>query len=367
MWPTRWLLPCILTSVTIPRFTTEAAEQHPLSPKLAPEKVYLNHKPLLTLHRSLIEIESISGNEHDVGVYLHDYLVKHNYTVERQYVGSDEEKPRFNLLAYPGQERQTRVLLSSHIDTVPPFWPYEIRNHDEIWGRGSVDDKACVVTQIMALEELRASGEIQAADVGLLFVVGEETGGDGMRKANELNLSWESVIFGEPTELKLVSGHKGLTGFTITAHGKAAHSGYPWLGRNANSMLIPALAALDSIHLPSSTKYGNSTVNIGMIEGGVAANVVAESASASVGVRIADGSAQKMRKILLDAIKAVDDRLEVNFPVPGYGPVSIDSDVEGWRSILFASVLSYCPNECRDDPASCTSCSNEIRCFFSPS
>ena len=357
MWPTLWLLPCILTSVPLPRFTTAAAEQHPLSPRPGLEEVYFNYKPLLALHRSLVEIESLTGNEHDVGVYLHDYLVKHNYTVERQYVGTDTEKPRFNLLAYPGQERQTRVLLSSHIDTVPPFWPYEIRNHNEIWGRGSVDAKACVATQIIALEELRASGEIQAADVGLLFVVGEETGGDGMQTANKLNLSWGSVIFGEPTELKLVSGHKGITGFTITAKGKAAHSGYPWLGRNANSMLIPALVALDSIYLPSSTKYGNSTVNIGMIKGGVAGNVVAESATALVGVRIADGSAQKTRKLLLDAIKEVDDRLEVDFFAPGYGPVYIDSDVEGWRSILFDSILLHCPNECRDNSASC---SNDI-------
>ena len=338
----------------IPRFTTAAAEQHPLSPRPGPEEAYINYKPLLALHRSLVEFESITGNEHDVGEYLHGYLVKHNYTVERQYVGTDSEKPRFNLLAYPGQERQTRVLLSSHIDTVPPFWPYEIRNHDEIWGRGSVDAKACVTTQIMALEELRASGEVQAADVGLLFVVGEETGGDGMLKANELNLSWESVIFGEPTELKLVSGHKGIVGFTIAAHGKAAHSGYPWLGQNANSMLIPALAALDTLRLPSSEKYGNSTLNIGMIKGGVAANVVAESATALVGVRVADGSAQKIRKILLDAIEKVDDRLIVDFPVPGYGPVSIDSDVEGWRSILLESFLSYCPKAFDDNPALCS-------------
>ena len=357
MWPTRWLLPCIiLTSVPIPRFTTAAAEQHPLSPELAPEKVYSNHKPLLALHRSLIEIESITGNEHDVGVYLHDYLVKHNYTVERQYVGADPEKPRFNLLAYPGPKRQTRILLSSHIDTVPPFWPYEIRNHDEIWGRGSVDDKACVATQIFAVEELLASGEIQAADVGLLFVVGEETGGDGMLAANKLKLSWESVIFGEPTELKLVSGHKGIVGFTIKAHGKAAHSGYPWLGLSANSMLIRALAALDTLRLPSSEKYGDSTLNIGKIEGGVASNVVAESASAVVGVRIAAGNAQEMRKILLDAIKKADDRLEVDFTVPGYGPVFIDSDIEGWRSILLDSLLSHFPsaNAFRDNPVSCS-------------
>lgn len=268
MRPTQWLLQSILAIVPLQRFTTVAAEQppqQPLFPKRGPDEACSDHQPLLSLHKSLVEIQSITGNEYDVGIYLHDYLVKRHFTVERQYVdtGSDGlqggNKPRFNLLAYPGQKRNTRILLSSHIDTVPPFWPYERRNNDEIWGRGSVDAKACVATQIMAVEELRASGEIREADVALLYVVGEETGGRGMRTANKLNISWETVIFGEPTELKLASGHKGLLGLTVKATGKASHSGYPWLGRNANSMLIPALAALDTLELPSSAKYGNSS------------------------------------------------------------------------------------------------------------
>ena len=222
---------------------------------------------LLELHRNLVRIESITGNENTAGRYLADYLEGHNFTVEKQSIDSPTtkqqlpqspsaaESARFNILAYSGPSRQSRVLVSSHIDTVPPFWPYEVRNSNEIWGRGTVDAKGCVAAQITAVQELLSGGEIHPGDVAFLFVVGEETGGDGMRQANALQLTWETAIFGEPTDLKLASGHKGNLGFRITAKGKAGHSGYPWLGESANSMLIPALAVIDKLELPSSEKY----------------------------------------------------------------------------------------------------------------
>ena len=347
MRPTQCLLRCILAVVPLRCSTTLASEhrpQRPLAPIQRLDEAYSNHEPLLSLHQKLVEIESITGNEHGVGVYLHNYLIKHNFTVERQSVGTSsddlnsrqsDKKPRFNVFAYPGEKRQTRVLVSTHIDTVPPYWPYEIRNGNEIWGRGSVDAKACVATQIMAVDELRVSGEINPGDVALLFVVGEETGGDGMRTANELQLEWETVIFGEPTELKLASGHKGILFFHIKAQGKAAHSGYPWLGENANARLIPALAALLKTELPSSRKYGNSTLNIGRMGGGVAANVIPESATADVSIRIAEGSPQETRQIVLDVLNNVDDRLDTTFGEISYGPVYIDSDIEGRQSSEF--------------------------------
>ena len=96
-----------------------------------------------------------------------------------------------------------------HIDTVPPHYGYEVHNHNQIWGRGSVDDKACVAAQFHAVQELLASRDISPNDVSLLFVVGEELGGDGMRRVNDLEMEWHTVIFGEPTELKLATGHKG--------------------------------------------------------------------------------------------------------------------------------------------------------------
>src|SRR4051794_35120124 len=69
---------------------------------------------LLRLHRNLIEIESITGNEKQVGDWLSSYLEEHGFTVEKQHISDS----RFNVFAYPGKSRNTEILVSSHIDTV---------------------------------------------------------------------------------------------------------------------------------------------------------------------------------------------------------------------------------------------------------
>lgn len=295
-------------------------------------------KELLYLHRKLIEIESITENEHDVGSWLTSYLRDRDWTVERQEVSES----RYNLLAY-GKKRETTIVLSSHIDTVPPYWPYYYnKTTDVIGGRGSVDAKGSVAAMIMATVGLK---EQLQDDISLLFVVGEEIGGDGMRAFSswsERPSSHEIVIFGEPTEGKLVCGHKGMLGFVLKATGKAAHSGYPWLGVSANDVLVEGLGALLELrnHLPWSEKYGNTTMNFGRIQGGVAANVVAETASANIATRLAADTPDAVRAIIVDALKSVraaaqkaGGDLEVVWGSEGYPPVDIDCNIEGFETL----------------------------------
>ncbi|KAF2854882.1 acetylornithine deacetylase-like protein [Plenodomus tracheiphilus IPT5] len=293
---------------------------------------------LLYLHRSLVEIESITSNEHDVGRWLTSCLRNNSWTVERQEVSKD----RYNILAY-GRKRETTILLTSHIDTVPPFWPYYYnKTTDTIGGRGSVDAKGSVAAMIMATTGLK---EQLQDDISLLFVVGEETGGDGMRAFSSWSqrpTSHEIIIFGEPTEAKLVCGHKGILGFTLQATGKAAHSGYPWLGVSANDVLIEALSALFELrqHLPWSEKYGNTTMNFGRLEGGVAANVVAETASAKIATRLAAGTPDLVRGQIINALqsakaaaqKAGGD-LDVVWESEGYPPVDINCNIDGFETL----------------------------------
>ena len=309
-------------------------------PLQAPDFPALNDElALLDLHRELIEVPSVSGEEHAVGAWLQSYLASLNLTIERQTVpplaSHPDAAPRFNLLAFPGTHRDTRVLLTSHIDTVPPWIPYYVpRPHaanPAIRGRGANDDKAAVAAQVRAQAELLADGAIAPGDAALLFVVGEEIGGDGMQTVNELGLRWEAVVFGEPTELKLVTGHKGLLSFAVRATGKAAHSGYPWEGRSAISMLLPALAAIETMPIPGSEKLGPSTINIGRIEGGVASNVVPAEAMAGVSVRLAGASVDEAKRIVTETIAGVDERLEVEFLLEGYPPVDCDA-MEGFET-----------------------------------
>jgi acetylornithine deacetylase len=296
----------------------------------APSQRYLNgeayHRdaPLLDLHRELVERSSITGSEHNVSQYLAGYLRARGFSVESQPVLNGRE----NVLAYIGQERQTRILITSHIDTVPPFIPYELRG-DQVWGRGSADAKGSVAAQIFAVERLRDAGTIIEGDAALLFVVGEEKDGHGMKAANDLGLTWESVIFGEPTELKLARGHKGGLAFTLSANGKAGHSGYPELGRSAIEILVRGLSALYQLELPGSERFGNTTLNVGQIEGGVAPNVIAQNASATVLVRVASDDLDEIKTRIEKAVSATSPWLDVNFLSHGIRPVHIDSDVEG--------------------------------------
>ncbi|CDO53329.1 Conserved hypothetical protein [Geotrichum candidum] len=297
-----------------------------------------NRKELFKLHKELIEIESISGN---VGIYLKDYLEKRGYTVEWQVVPEKLGRERANLYAYKGSKRDTKVLLTSHIDTVPPFFGYRIED-DRIYGRGSVDDKNCVAAMIVALEELIDEKEVEVDDVALLFVVEEEIGGPGMQFANEhLGVdSWKAVIFGEPTEMKLGVGHKGIIIFKYAVEGKAAHSGYPELGINANEILIKALARLVGTKLPDSHLLGESTINIGELAGGVAVNVIPENASAFIAIRVADNTEEIVR--IVNEIADSTPHLSVE-DLHSVDPQLLDYKVEGFDNIVlkYATDVPY--------------------------
>ncbi|KAM0722053.1 hypothetical protein Q7P37_002979 [Cladosporium fusiforme] len=300
---------------------------------------------LFALHKNLTQIESISGNEKEVGEWLTDSLVSQGYHVEKQVVSKDPL--RFNVHAWPGSKRDAEVLISSHIDTVPPFYGYKRHSDKTISGRGSVDAKGSVAAQVIAANNLLADKKIHPDDIALLYVVGEEVGGDGMQTANDLELKPQAIIFGEPTEGKLASGHKGMLSFKITVKGKAAHSGYPWLGLSANEVIVTALAALMELgaNLPEDEKFGKTTINLGTIKGGVAHNVVAESAEAGVAIRIAQGTPASMKnetthatytaisKFLKDGQKPADI-IDIAFSGEGYSPVDIDADVPGFETMI---------------------------------
>ncbi|KAK3690064.1 hypothetical protein B0T22DRAFT_528782 [Podospora appendiculata] len=312
--------------------------------------------PLLALHKSLVSLSSISYHEQPAGTFLIDYLTSHGYTAEKQFLSAESGANssalgRFNVLAWPGKSSSphARVLVTSHIDVVPPYIPYHISATTPsdvgpdtlISGRGSVDAKGSVAAQITAVESLLSSESVSPDDIMLLFVVGEEVSGDGMTffSSSAANThSFSAAIFGEPTENKLACGHKGIAGGTIRAKGKAGHSGYPWLGKSATNVLVRALVKLLDADLGSSERYGNTTVNIGVIEGGVAANVIPKAASARFAVRVAAGNQSTGGAIVREKLETIlketdDEALSLEWGT-GYGPVECDCDVEGFDTLV---------------------------------
>ncbi len=185
------------------------------------------------------------------------------------------------------------VVFGSHLDTVPPFLPAR-EDAEFIYGRGSCDAKGIVASQIMAAEKLISQG---VRNFGLLFLVGEETFSDGARAANLRPRGSKFIINGEPTENKLALGTKGILRVDIRTRGRTAHSAYPHLGDSAIEKLLDILGDLRQLPLPREPILGESTMNIGVVSGGSAANVIPGEARAEVLFRTVNGADELRNKV----------------------------------------------------------------------
>lgn len=240
---------------------------------------------LFELTRALVDIDSTTNHEQRVT----DFLFTHLSALAAHYGGRVERMPveanRDNIFA---TFDQPTVTFSTHLDTVPPFFASH-EDADSIYGRGSCDAKGIIAAMITAAENLLASG---TRNLGLLFVVGEERNSAGAKAAAKTAHGSQFLINGEPTENQLALGSKGGLRFEITARGKLAHSAYPELGHSAIHALLDVLDKIRRIPLPQDESLGPSTLNIGVISGGRAPNVVADHAQAEIMFRtVGDPSA----------------------------------------------------------------------------
>ena len=226
--------------------------------------------------RALIDIDSTTGREQAAGAFLAAALEQRGYRVERQPVADG----RFNVFAW---RDDPVVVFSTQFDCVPPFFASDVRD-GMLYGRGSCDAKGILAAQVAAAERLRAQGERR---VGLLFVVGEERGSDGAVVANAAaRPSAAFLINGEPTESRLGIATRGALRLRLHARGRAAHSSMPELGESAIDKLVDALIRMRTLKWPSDPDLGETFYTLGLIEGGIAPNVISPSAWAEVVFRI---------------------------------------------------------------------------------
>ncbi len=268
---------------------------------------------IVALTRALVDIDSTTGQEGAAGRWLADYLRRRGFAVTEQPV----DDTRFNVLAAPavgadraGSQRHATpiVMLSTHIDCVPPFFPSRL-DGGTLYGRGVCDAKGILAAQVAAADRLVRDGELR---VGLLFVVGEERGSDGAREANRAATGSRFLVDGEPTDSRLGLATRGVLRLKLRASGRAAHSSFPELGESAIDTLIDALVALRSIALPADPVLGRTHYTIGLIGGGVAPNVVSPSAEAEVMFRTVGDAADVRRAVApLESQVAVEHVLEV--------------------------------------------------------
>lgn len=291
---------------------------------------------VVSLTEELVAIPSISGDEAEVVQHVSRLLASMGWTVTSQEVAPGRE----NVWA---SRAGGGVTLSTHLDTVGPFIPPS-RVGGRLYGRGTCDAKGIAAAMICAAQRLADAGEDR---VDLLFVVGEEAGSDGALAANELPATSFALINGEPTEGRLASGAKGSLRVMVETRGKAAHSAYAHEGRSAIVPMVELLAELGDIHWPVDPELGETTVNIGTLAGGEAANIVPALCTAELMVRLVGDAAPIKRA--LEAWADGRASLEYGAHVPatrfqtidGFetGPVSFTTDaplLANWgRALLF--------------------------------
>jgi acetylornithine deacetylase len=236
--------------------------------------------------RALVDIDSTTGREQAAGDWLAARLERLGYDVERQPVADG----RFNVFA---RLDAPTVVLSTHFDCVPPFFPSDVRD-GALYGRGSCDAKGILAAQVAAAERLRAGGERR---IGLLFVVGEERGSDGAVVANARPGGSSFLINGEPTDNQLALATRGVLRLRLTAIGRAAHSAAPDYGESAIDKLIDALIHMRTLAWPSDPQLGETFYTLGFIEGGIAPNVISPSATAEVMFRIVGSADDVLRTV----------------------------------------------------------------------
>jgi acetylornithine deacetylase len=241
---------------------------------------------VVALAAELLALPSLMAGEGPVVDFVSRWLIARGWNVTVQEVSPG----RGNIWA---SRKGGGVTFSTHLDTVPPFFSPRMEGQ-RLYGRGACDAKGIAAAMLAAAESLVKSGENR---VDLLFVVGEEKGSDGARAANNLATRSRFLVNGEPTESKLASGAKGSLRVTVRTRGREAHSAYPQLGESAIEPLLTLLPTLRDLPLPSDPLLGDTTVNIGVIQGGTEANIIPAHAEAELMVRLV-GDVEPIKKLL---------------------------------------------------------------------
>ena len=244
--------------------------------------------------RELVDLESITENEKQVGEYLLHYLSGLAAGSGGRAESMAVTPERFNVYAEWGTPD---VVLSTHMDTVPPFFASS-EDAEHIYGRGACDAKGIIAAMIAAAEKLIESG---TRNFGLLFVVGEERNSAGAEVAARVSRGARYLINGEPTESKVALGSKGILRCEIVATGKMAHSAYPQLGESAIEKLLDALESIRRMPLPEDSVLGKTTLNIGTISGGRAPNIIPDAAKAELAIRLVS-DADSVNRALREAV-----------------------------------------------------------------
>jgi acetylornithine deacetylase/succinyl-diaminopimelate desuccinylase family protein len=310
---------------------------------------------LLKIIGDLISIPShleVAGGEKQISEFVRDTVVAMGLPVEVQEVIDN----RCNIIVkLEGSGGGRSLAFNGHLDTVPPGVemkdPYRpVVKNGRVHGRGSCDMKGAVGVMIYTLFLLKKTGLNLKGDLYLSAVVGEETGGTGTRYLMEHGFRTDFAVVGEPTDLKIVTSHKGVCNIKVTVRGRSCHGSIPEQGSNAIVAVSDIIQEIKKQLLPklkerTQEHVGSATMNFGMVEGGTKINMVADRCTLQIDRRWIDGENLGMiRSEVEDIAKSVCDRddglsseVQIVLPEGGYfGPLLVPGDHEFKKTVTAA-------------------------------
>lgn len=245
----------------------------------------------MTVTETLAELVAIDSVSARSNIPVIDYLASRcaslGFSLQRFPYTDDNGVEKINLLAVAGPDSpnsSVELVLIGHTDTVPydPDWTEALKlseREGKLFGRGACDTKAFIAAALTAVDSLELKH--LRRPLALLFTADEEIGLIGAKRfADERRMQARFAIVGEPTSLRPMRAGKGYCLAEITVKGREAHSAYPSLGTSAVFGAARLIARIEKIaeHLQTETHADfdppYTTLNVGMVHGGTAKNVV---------------------------------------------------------------------------------------------
>ena len=233
---------------------------------------------LYEIASDLVKIPSYTGLENQekkVADYIYEFFKKEKIEVKSYKVL--EGRP--NIVAIiRGTGKGKSLMLSGHMDTVPPYkmkinpFSGEIKN-EKLYGRGSCDMKGALACMMSAMAAIKKSGEKLSGNLVFTAVINEEQKSEGTEYLVKNGPHTDAAIVGEPTNLNIAAGHRGLEWFEIDIIGKTTHGGTPSEGINAISKAAKLITRIETDLIPKfkDRKHpliGEPLLNFGVIKGG---------------------------------------------------------------------------------------------------
>jgi len=281
-------------------------------------------KNITKLTQKLVSIPSWVGetnNENAVNNFIFGYLKKYsNLKVEKQLLKGG----RFNVLASPS--KKVDCLVIGHTDTVPISnkWtvdPFKGTIKDgRLYGRGTTDMKGGVAAMLLA-----ATRKDLPKNTAFLFYVDEEYNFAGMKEfiaCYKNKMAPKTIISLDGSELEVANGCRGLIEIELIIGGISAHAATPQNGRNALLIAYQVYQGLEEfVSQFKDPELGNSIINLGMISGGIAPNVVPDSCSLTLDIRPASSklNAKKVEAEIKRLVKlnlGTIQEIKTNFDFP---------------------------------------------------